>query len=77
MADEKIEEIPHQMIIDELQQQLNARTAELVVANARIRARDEKLSKLENDMVVVQRKLTEARDEAESLKLLPDPARGV
>jgi len=77
MADEKIEEIPHQMIIDELQQQLNARTAELVVANARIRAGDEKLSKLENDVVVVQRKLTEARDEVESLKLLPDPARGM
>lgn len=42
------EEIPNHLLIDELQNQLNTRTAELVVALARVRARDDRIRSLQD-----------------------------
>lgn len=49
------EQIPHQFVIDELQAQLNSKMAELVVANARIRTRDDRISRLEHDLAVCRK----------------------
>jgi hypothetical protein len=44
-----IEQIPNQHIIAELEAQLHAKTSELVVANARIRARDEAIARMKHE----------------------------
>lgn len=50
MSDPLTEEIPHQHLIAELQTQLNTRTSELVVANARIRTRDHTIELLRQQL---------------------------
>lgn len=55
MPEQPTEQIPHQFVIDELQAQLNAKTAELVVAMARIRTRDEKIGRLEHEAAVCRK----------------------
>lgn len=52
MSEQPTEQIPHQFVIDELQNQLNTKTAELVVALARIRTRDERIARLEHDLAL-------------------------
>lgn len=61
-----MEEIPNQLIIAELETQLHAKTSELVVANARIRARDEKIAGLEGELVAAYRRLDGALANSES-----------
>lgn len=53
------EQIPHQYVVDELQNQLNAKTAELVVALARIRTRDEKIDRLQAALQEAEEKLNQ------------------
>lgn len=50
MSEQPMEQIPHQYVLDELQSQLNSRTAELVMAMARIRTRDETIDRLREQL---------------------------
>lgn len=44
------EEVPYQHIITELEQELRAKTSELVIARARIRVRDEHIDRLRSEV---------------------------
>lgn len=50
MSEQPMEQIPHRYVVDELQAQLNSRTAELVMAMARIRTRDETIASLREQL---------------------------
>lgn len=49
------EQIPNHLVMAELEHQLHAKTSELVIANARIRTRDERIAKLESDLSEARR----------------------
>ena len=73
MSDQsQTEEIPHHHVIAELQLALNARTADLVVAGARIRHRDERIAALEGDLVVCHQRLAELEGQLHDPPL-PEP----
>ena len=60
MADsDNTEQIPNHLVIAELERQLHTKTSELVLANARVRVRDEKIAALQETVRDLEEKLTQ------------------
>lgn len=69
MSEQPMEQIPNQYVLDELQNQLNTKTSELVIALARIRTRDETIARM-------QRELDAERMKAETIERAYDRVTG-